>query len=135
MSYGNQIVIEYKKYRLFGEPLNSYWELISNRPSLGSLSSSPLDKGYFASWLLVDSKLFLTDFKGTDIWCKEEYKYEDYFGSKDNSFFAFWFTGQLQIQDGEIIFSGHHFGDMRKYVFTMNFEKGYLLDTNMDENK
>ncbi len=135
MTYGNYIEIKNKKYWLFGELLNTYWNLINNKPELGTLSTSPIDKGYFANWLLLDNKLFLTDFAGSDIWCKKEYKYEDYFGAKDSSFFAFWFTGQIKIEDGKIIFSDHHFGDTKQYVFILTFENGYLLDTEMDENK
>lgn len=135
MSFGNQIEIQNRTYRLFGESLNSYWELIPNKPSLGSLSSSPLDKGYFANWVLKENKLFLTDFAGSDLWCKTQYTYEDYFGNKGELFFAFWFSGQLKTQNGRVIFSDHHYGDTKEYVFTMTFENGILIETKMGENK
>lgn len=135
MSYGNQISINNKNYWLYGEPLNSYWELIPNKPNLGSLSSSPLDKGYYAKWLLKKNKLYLVDFKGSDIWCKNNYKYDDYFGAKEDVFFAFWFSGILEVQDGKVVFNSHHFGDTKQYRFQMTFENGVLMETKMQELK
>lgn len=133
MGFGNQIIIENEKYRLFGEPLNSYWELIPNKPSLGSLSSSPLDKGYFAKWVIKEDKLFLIDFEGSDLWFKTQYNFEDYFGNKGDQFFAYWFSGTLSIQSGDIIFTNHHFGDTKEYTFIMEFKDGELVETKMQE--
>lgn len=91
MRFGNRININNKDYRLYGEPLRSYWELIPNKPSLGSFSSSPLDKGYFAQWFIIDGKLYLADFEGRNPFSRHKNAYEDYFGEKGNLFFAFWF--------------------------------------------
>ena len=133
MPFGNHIIIDDEDYKLYGEPLNSYWEFISNKPNLGAVSSSPLNKGYFAQWILRDNKLYLSDFEGTDILYRHKYVYEDYFGEKEIDFFAFWFSGTLSVQSGEVVFRDHHFGETKKYSFIMTFEKGELVNTIMQE--
>ena len=87
MSYGNYILIESKEYWLKDEPLNTYWATIVNKPILIGLSSSPLDKGYYAKWELKQNKLFLLDFYGGELFFHNiSYKFEDYFGKKSNLF-------------------------------------------------
>jgi hypothetical protein len=135
MTYGNQILINNNKYWLYGEPLDSYWNLIKNKPNLGSFSTSPLDKGYYAEWLIRDNKMYLIDFNGSDFRGKTKYQFEDFFGTKETPFFAFWFSGVISIQEGEVIFSDHHFGNTKKYNFNFEFKQGILMETFMEENK
>lgn len=134
MKYGNTIFIHNNSYRLFGEPLNSFWSLIKNRPRLGSLSTSPLDIGYYADWLLKDNELYLLDFAGSDIFRRNQYEFEQFFGVKNIPFFAYWFCGEISVQAGEVVFTDYHCGDAKQYDFLMTFEKGKLISTEMQDN-
>ncbi len=134
MAFGNYIYIRNKRFWVCGEPLNSYWEQIDNKPSLSSVNTCPLDKGYFAEWILLNKKLYLTEFYGSDFFCRKQYCFIDYFGEKYYPFFAFWFSDSIKIQEGDVIHNDHHFGDMKRYSFELKFSNGILLNTSMTEN-
>jgi len=135
MKYGNRILIRDKVYWVRGEPLTSYWCLIKNRPFLGSFSTSGWDNGYYADWLLKDHELYLCDFAGSDIFLKNKYEFEQFFGDKNIPFFAYWFCGEISVQEGEVLYTDHHCGATKQYSFIMTFEKGKLVDTIMNVNK
>lgn len=134
MRFGNIITIEKKEYWVNGEPLNEYWATLTNKPIILGLSSSPLDKGYFAKWELIENKLFLIDFYGGHaLLAQYSYKFQDYFKTSEQPYFAKWFSGILRIQEGRIIYRDHHFGDTKEYSFKLTFKKGVLIKTEMED--
>lgn len=111
MSFGNIIIIKEKEYFVKDEPSNSYWEKITNKPIILGLSSSPLDRGYYAKWELIEGRLFLIDFYGGHALLSQySYTFKDYFGTSEQPYFANWFSGNLKIQEGRIIHYDHHVG-------------------------
>lgn len=136
MKYGNVITIEKKEYWMYGEPLNDYWETLMDKPIILGLSSTPLDKGYYAKWELIENKLFLIDFYGGHALLSQYfYTFQDYFGKSDQPYFADWFSGTVKIQDGKIIHNNHHsFLPIREYSFSFEFKKGFLIKTQIDDN-
>ena len=134
MRFGNIITIQKKEYWVNGEPLNEYWETLTDKPIILGLSSSPLDKGYFARWELKDDKLLLIDFYGGHALIpKYAYTFEDYFGISGQPYFANWFSGILMIQEGKTIHKDYHFGATKEYSISLIFKKGLLIDTQMKD--
>ena len=132
--FGNYILIENQEYWVNGEPLNSFWERLPNRPSIIGFSSSPLDKGYYAKWQLLSNKLYLLDFYSeNNFLSRKAYSFESFFGKKDEAYFAEWFSGTLKVQYGKTIYYNHHFGSTKEYVFNLIFHKGILVDSKMED--
>ena len=136
MSYGNFIAINNKRYMLYGEPLNSYWDTIKNPPPMCSQTHTPGDKGYYAEWVLKDNKLYLIEFvTENNVFTRCSYSFTDYFGKEKQPYFAEWFSGYLKIFDGKVVRSNnHHFPDRNEYCFRMTFKKGILQNTLMEDD-
>ena len=135
VAFGNFIKIRNKTYLFFEEPLNSYWGRFVKCPSICSSSHIPWDKGYYALWELNLEKLYLLDFlTENNFITRVSYCFEDYFGKKNEPFFAEWYSGKINVMDGKIIKSNnHHFPDRHEYLFTIKFKHGILDDTGMSD--
>ena len=108
-----------------------YWQQNNNRPPLFSLNTA-LNRGYFAKWLIEESKLFLIDFFGECVLTppRKEYSLHDIFPNTQGKVFAFWFTGDIEIPMGKQIDYSHSFiGATYEYYTTIKFEKGLLVDS------
>jgi hypothetical protein len=93
------IIVNDSVYRLFTHPLGQYWELNDNKPSLFSTRSGNT-RGYTAKWLILNDKLYLTEFWGETIYPKyKEYNLQDLFPNQE-MVFADWFTGTITIGIG-----------------------------------
>lgn len=133
MKDGNRILIHNKEYECFGEPLKSYRGFTINKPGAGVTAVSPLSEGYYADWILKDDALYLCDFTGLDFNQENNYNFERFFGAKNIPFFAHWFCGEIRVWEGEIIYTTVQKRDIKKYVFIMTFEKGKLINTEMQD--
>ena len=109
--------------------------MLTDKPIILGLSSSPLDKGYYAKWELIENKLCLIDFYGGHAFLPQyTYSFKDYFGANEQPYFADWFSGMLEIQEGKTIYRDHHFGDTKEYTFSLTFKKGMLTNTQMKDH-
>jgi hypothetical protein len=87
-------------YKLYSHPLAKYWEVYNNKPSLFSTRSGNT-RGYAATWLILNDKLYLIEFWGETIFPKyKEYNLNDLF-PKQSQVFADWFTGELSVGVGK----------------------------------
>ncbi len=131
-NHGNGITINGQELRLFGKPLDSYWQIKGDKPAF-NFSSNPLDCGYFAQWVLENDKLFLTEFEGELILNMGPVTFESQFPGKSLPVFADWYSGILQVQAGKLVFKSHHFGSALEYRFSLEFRKGELVGTTMHD--
>lgn len=135
MEAGNFIIVCNHKYFTYNEPLEAYWVCMMQKPIICSSNHTPWDKGYYALWELKDEKLYLLDFlTENNFITRASFSFEDYFGNKNEPYFASWYCGEINIMDGKIIKSNnHHFPDRNEYLFTMAFKHGILNDTMMKD--
>jgi len=134
MEWGNYLIIDNKTFWMRGAPILSFWNTLSKKPNIRGLSSSPLDEGYYARWEIREKKLNLLDFKSIpNFLAPRTYLFENFFGNKSNPHFAYWFSGSIFVEEGDIINCSHHFGITRMYQFEMVFKDGILINTDMKD--
>lgn len=133
MKYRNKILINNKEYELFGEPLKSYNGFTIKKPDAYIIKVSPLTDEYYGDWLLKGDQLYLCDFAGYDFKQKKNYDYSCFFGDRNIPFFANWFSGEISVQEGEVIYTTFQKKEIKKYSFLMTFEKGELVNTEMKD--
>jgi len=129
---GNIITIKGQEFRLYGKPLDQYWEVKGNKPAF-SFSSNPLDTGYFAHWIIEDDKLFLLEFVGEIMFSLEPVSFESQFPGKALPLHADWYSGTLQVQTGKQISHSHHFGAALQYKFSIEFKAGAQVNITMHD--
>ncbi len=123
------IIINNNEHKLYTLPLNQYWENFGQTlPLLGSCTS--LSRGYYATWLLEDNKLYLIDFWGEFFFIQKEYSLADIFPNQEKVF-ASWFTGDLLIPVGKEVnyFHGGLGGWTHEYEAAIKIENGFVVAT------
>lgn len=101
MQRPDTIIINKTEFILHAIPLEQYWKLGNRKPSMYSGDSSMRTRGYYATWLIEDQKLYLTDFNGDDFLLHKVYTLQSIFPSNDGKVFAEWYSGGLIIPYGE----------------------------------
>ena len=129
---GNIITIKGQDYRLYGKPLDQYWQENGNKPAF-SFSSSPLDTGYFAHWIIEDGKLYLLEFTGEIMFSFETVSFESQFPGQTLPLLADWFSGTLQVQAGKPISYNYHFGNTMEYTFCIEIKAGVQINITMKD--
>lgn len=132
MDYGNYILINKKNYFLKeGKPIDSYTKIIPKKIDIQAFSTGKGKVGYSAQWIIQDDKLYLSHFEANDLFSND---FKELLRVNRNLFLAFWFSGNLVIQIGDVISSHFECGDILQYDFIMTFKNGILIDTTMKEN-
>ena len=101
MQRPDTIIINKTEFILHAIPLDQYWELGNRKPSMYSGDSSMRTRGYYATWLIEDQKLYLTNFYGEHFILNRTYTLNALFPSNDGKVFAEWYSGGLTIPYGE----------------------------------
>ncbi len=91
-------------------------------------------RGYFGNWEVKDNKLFLIELhanvagtKGVEL---------DYFFPEQSEVFAYWFSGKIKLQKGEILEYIHHgFGSVYEKEIHLFFKNGILIDESELDNR
>lgn len=98
-------------------------------------SSTGLYRGYYASWLIEDNQLYLTDFWGENFLIRKEYCLSDLFPNEEKVF-ANWFTGSLTIPMGKEVkyFHGGLGGWTHEYEATIKIENGLVIETSFNDS-
>ena len=128
------IFIEENCYPLYCLPLKQYFETMDTPLHFFSLNTGNT-RGYFATWLLENKKLFLIDFWGVNLYKRKEYFLSDIFPGK-SKVPAEWFTGDLEIPVGKEVsyFHGGLGGGRYEYNAIIKIEMGVVVDTSFTDN-
>ena len=105
------LVINNDTIAIFSNPLEQYFDKVGNREIIGlkGCGSTACWRGYKAIWRLKGDSLFLTAITSchSDDWCPAikdadlGLMFGEYF--KNNSVFAYWFTGDIMAPQGELV--------------------------------
>lgn len=128
------IIINANEHKLYSLPLNQYWDKFGHTVSLLG-GSTGLWRGYYATWLLENNKLYLTDFWGENFLMQKEYCLADIFPYQEKVF-ASWFTGDLSIPSGKQVnyFHGGLGGWTHEYDATIKVENGLVIATHFKDS-
>lgn len=136
---GDIIFFNGQKHFLQVEPLKKYFRKIKKRPDF-ALSDTGCWRGYYATWEILDDKLFLIDLKAKLI-NGFNVSVKDIFPNDENKVFAYWFTGSLVIPNGkmkEYISLGYltkyeHYIilELKDGIVYNTYEKGTEIDTDL----
>lgn len=128
------IIVNDDEHRLYCLPLSQYLEKHKRTITFFSLTTS-LYRGYYASWLIEQNKLYLTDFWGENQLMRKEYCLTDLFPDQEKVF-ANWFTGDLIIPMGKEVeyFHGGLGGWTYEYEATIQIENGLVIKTTFNDS-
>ena len=129
------IIINNNEHKLYSLPLNQYWDKFGQTLSLLG-GSTGLWRGYYATWLIENNQLLLTEFWGENFLMQKEYCLADIFPDQEKVF-ANWFTGELTIPMGKKVnyFHGGLGGWTYEYEATINIERGILFESNFRDTE
>ena len=100
----DNIIIEGQEYKLYCEPLESFWNEFNPKPDFIPPHTACW-RGYVASWKVEGRKLYLTGIETKN----ENLKTEKVFPDMKAPIFAEWYTGELRIPKGEMLQYVHMF--------------------------
>lgn len=130
------ILINGVRYFFFGSPMFDYWDTNRNKPKLLSFNTG-LQRGFFASWEIHETKLYLIDFYGEHYSIRpkrgfvreKNYSLSDLFPDQQRVF-ADWYSGELQIPIGKQVGYSHSFiGTILETSTTISIQKGIVKDS------
>ena len=138
-----KLIYKGDEYKLTVEPLYPYLE---NKGIKFISPSTACWRGYVASWLIEDDKLYLTDLKayllkegfGNDYVCKSDCKEVglDYLFPNQEKVFADWFSGLLRIPHGKLIRYVHMgYGSIYEKELYIRFVNGKYVSFREVDNK
>lgn len=128
----DQIVFNNKTHRIYGFPLDQFFEKRGKLLNLQG-SNSALWRGYLANWLIEHDKLFLIDFWGEHSGLQIEYDLSDLFPNQ-KKVFAEWFTGEILINIGKPFkYSLKNWSKRNiEYDLTILISEGIVTNTSFD---
>jgi len=138
---GDRIFIDNKEYTLACEPLSSY--LYDNKvEKLYTAVNTACYRGYWASWKVVNDKIYLKDIQSpSQIRSKKENDSDEPISAMQKLFpgqtevFADWVNGTLKIQSGgllEYIHMGYE--SLFETNIYLKFENGILIEEKTIKN-
>ncbi|MFK5880502.1 MAG: hypothetical protein QM478_13530 [Flavobacteriaceae bacterium] len=114
-----KIIYKGRSIPLYSEPLNSLLRKKSTKNLKFTMHRTSCRRGYVGTWEIESGRLFLKDLIA---WVgRKEYGIEVLFPEENEKVFAWWFTGDLAIQTGQIttpIMSG---------IYGLNYENEILI--------
>jgi len=139
---GDRIYIENKEYTLACEPLSRF--LYDNKiKKLFRTASTACFRGYWATWKLEDSKIYLLDVEAPrPLSRKKQNESKEPIPAMQKLFpgqtnvFAYWVNGTLKVQSGELVKYIHDFYEsIYETDIFLKFENGILIDEEIISNK
>lgn len=130
---------EWLRYRgeeleMFANPLESYFELIGERPMFQRRSTACL-RGYTASWDVIDDRLYLVDLHG---YLKDgtPLSVATFFPETPATVFASWFSDTVQVPEGEML-KGEDVGyeSIFERDLLITFNSGIVAHVDMRHNQ
>lgn len=119
------LVYKNETYGISSEPLESYLKNKELPHKLIAINTACW-RGYFASWEIINNRLFLTEWSGNI----QGYQQVDmsYLFGDERVVYANWFTGNIYINIGDIVVY-HHFGYSSIYEgqLILEFKFGKLI--------
>lgn len=116
--FGEKLIFEGHDMVMFSEPLGDYFALGGNKPEFGP-SCTALWRGYVGTWEIVDDRLYMVKLTGT-LKDGTEATLETVFPGYPDRVFAHWYSGTLQLPEGELL-EYVHMG------YSRTFERDHLL--------
>lgn len=127
-----KILYKGENYRMTSLPFSNYLKTLKDIKL--EMFNTANYRGYFGSWKLKDNKLFLIDLhanvagtKGVEL---------DYFFPGQTEVFARWFSGEVELQSGEMLEYVHQgFDSVFDKEIHLTFKKGKLIDEREVDNR
>jgi hypothetical protein len=94
----DKVIHEDQEYLLYCEPLEMFWDDPNPKPDFIPPHTACW-RGYIASWMIQDGRLFLAGIETEN----EHLKMDSVFPGKKSPIFADWFSGRLRIPQGEML--------------------------------
>ncbi len=124
-----KIIIDREEYLMISEPLEPYLKALKEKVRF-DFETTGCWRGYIGTWKLENKNLYLIDLVGAKFDSELKIHKEvgmEYLFPNQEVVFANWFSGQLEIPDGEMLMEGTtYIGD---FLF-LKFDKGVLIDFN-----
>ena len=121
------LIIDNEEYYMFSEPLEPYLNARKEKVKF-DFKTTGCWRGYIGTWKLENEKLYLIDLEGTkydkELKAHKEVGMEYLFPNQE-AVFVNWFSGQLEIPDGEMLMESST--DFKDILF-LKFNKGVLVD-------
>ena len=126
-----KIIINGEQHLMYSEPLEPYLIGLKEKVKF-DFETTACWRGYVGTWKLVNDKLFLIDFLGNKYDADSNVFKEvglDYLFPDKEEVHAHWFTGLVEIPDGEILVYGHtDYSTQYENNLFLHFNKGILVD-------
>jgi len=131
-----KLIYNGRQVDIVAEPLTSY--ILSIKTTLGICPvSSGCWRGYVGTWLIEDSKLYLIGFDGHAMIKPGiiEQVGIDYLFPGETKVFAYWFSGELRIPDGELLHFKHdEFSPIYEIERYLDFSNGHYIEQRLVDN-
>lgn len=125
-----KIILNGEQYLMYSEPLEPYLIRLNEKVKF-DYRTTGCWRGYIGTWTLKNNRLYLIDLEGTK-YDSESKSYREvgieYLFLNQEAVFAKWFSGQLEICDGELINTWTTYADPYENILYLKFEKGVLTD-------
>lgn len=132
--FTNNIFFEGREYSLASDPLKPYLEA-KDITIEGYISGCW--NGYISDWDIIDNKLYLIDVSPcyTDEEGERIMSMQYLFPGQD-SVFAKWFSGELTIQNGELLNYVHmgYESTYEEHIY-IKIKDGVVVDTRVEDNR
>ena len=127
----DSIIIKGQKYFLYTFPLDSYWTKKNPKPQTRLINTNCW-RGYVATWEIFQKSLYLVDIKyfspGGDFGL-------DYiFPNSTGKVKADWFTGELKIPIGNVLFQEHMADPVYDSDWYICIKKSYVISQRLKAN-
>lgn len=115
------------------EPLGGYFALGGHRPDLRSPSTACW-RGYFGTWEVIDSRLYLVQFRGF-LQGGGEIGLGELFPDYPDRVFAHWYTDTVRLPQGKQLEYVHMgYGSKYERDLLIRFEKGIIAESRVRKN-
>lgn len=125
------IILEDQEFLVYSEALELFWDDLNPKPDFEPLHTACW-RGYIASWMVQDGRLFLSGIETKN----ENLKMDSVFPGKKSPIFADWFSGRLRIPKGEML-QYIHMGYESRYESDLFLfvENGTIINQESVKNK
>ncbi|TCJ37386.1 reverse transcriptase family protein [Parafrankia sp. BMG5.11] len=128
-----RLVFEGREHPMFSEPLSDFLRSGSGRPEF-QMQSTACWRGYIGTWEVIGRRLYLVKLEGR-LKSGEKANLAAVFPSSEERVFARWFSGIIQLPQGDEIEYLHiGFASIYERDLLLRFEDGELVDRRLRVN-